>query len=120
MTVVPDEDWTLVARNSDDFRPLPSFTSKALSYLGQPLHAGLICLNLPAGSGRAKRGASFEEAAFEQFGIPAVLVNKVLEIDLGLQTKRMSSHGSTTSLNIWTDRIAPVDPGYAVFRVRRN
>lgn len=82
MKLIIDEDWTLVTRNSDDFRPRPSSASQAPCYLGQPLHAGLICLNLPAGSGRAEQEAYFE-AALGQIGVPGDLVNKVLEIDPG-------------------------------------
>lgn len=80
MQVVLDDDWTLVTRNSDDFRPRPGSASQAPCYLGQPLHAGLVCLNLPTGSGRAEQMAYFE-VALGQIGVPGDLVNKVLEID---------------------------------------
>lgn len=86
MKLILDEDWTLVTRNSDDFRPRPSSASQAPCYLKQPLHAGLICLNLPAGSGRAEQEAYFE-AALGQIGLLGDLVNKVLEIDSGLRSE---------------------------------
>lgn len=80
MKAVIDDDWTLVTRNSDDFRPKSGSTSEAPCYVGQPLHAGLICLNLPAGSGRADQMAYFQ-AALARIGNPGDLVNKVLEVD---------------------------------------
>lgn len=83
MQVVLDGDWTLVTRNSDDFRPRPGSASQAPCYLGQPLHAGLVCLNLPTGSGRSEQAAYFG-AALGQIG-PGDLVNQVLEIDPGPQ-----------------------------------
>ena len=55
MKAIIEDDWMLVTRNSNDFRPKPGHSSQAPCYLGQPLHAGLICLNLPAGSGRGKQ-----------------------------------------------------------------
>lgn len=84
MQVVLEGDWTLVTRNSDDFRPRRGSASQAPCYLGQPLHAGLVCLNLPAGSGRVEQIAYFA-VALEQIGVPGDLVNKVLEIDPGSQ-----------------------------------
>ncbi len=80
MQIVLDEDWTLVTRNSDDFRPRAGSASKAPCYLGQPLHAGLVCLNLPAMSARADQVAYFE-VALAEVGLAGDLVNKVLEID---------------------------------------
>ena len=78
MKAIIDDDWTLVTRNSDDFRPRSGRASQAPCYVGQPLHAGLVCLNLPAGSGRAEQKAFFK-AALDQIGNPGDLVNQVLE-----------------------------------------
>jgi predicted nuclease of predicted toxin-antitoxin system len=86
MKLIIYEDWTLVTRNSDDFRPRTGSASKAPCYLGQPIHAGLVCLNLPAGTGRADQEAYFE-AAVRQVGLPGDLVNMVLEVDPGPQGK---------------------------------
>lgn len=80
MAAIIDNDWTLVTRNSDDFRPKSGSASQAPCYVGQALHAGLICLNLPAGSGRADQRAYFE-AALTRIGNPGDLVNQILEID---------------------------------------
>ena len=81
MKAIIDDDWTLVTRNSDDFRPRSGNSSQAPCYVGQPLHAGLICLSLPAGSGRGDQRAFFR-AARDQIGNPGDLVNQVLEVDL--------------------------------------
>jgi hypothetical protein len=80
MAAIIDNDWTLVTRNSDDFRPKSGSSSQAPCYSGRPLHAGLICLNLPAGSGRADQMAYFE-AALARIGNPGDLVNQILEVD---------------------------------------
>ncbi len=80
MKAIIGDDWTLVTRNSDDFRPRSGSTSQAPCYIGQALHAGLICLNLPAGSGRADQQDYFKEA-LDYIGNPGDLVNKVLEVD---------------------------------------
>ena len=74
MKAVIDNDWTLVTRNSDDFRPRAGSMSRAPCYIGQALHAGLICLNLPDGSGRADQQAYFQ-AALNRLGNPGDLVN---------------------------------------------
>jgi len=80
MQAVIDDNWTLVTRNSDDFRPRHGSASQAPCYVGQPLHAGLVCLNLPAGSGRAGQLQYFQ-AALDYIGNPGDLVNKVIEVD---------------------------------------
>lgn len=84
MHAVIDGDWTLVTRNSDDFRPRRGSLSQTPCYIGQPLHAGLICLNLPAGSARADQVAYFQ-AALAHTGHPGDMVNKVLEVNPGLE-----------------------------------
>ena len=80
MQAVIDDDWTLVTRNSDDFRPRRGSTSQAPCYVGQPLHAGLVCLNLPTSSGRARQLEYFQ-AALDYIGNQGDLINKVLEVD---------------------------------------
>jgi predicted nuclease of predicted toxin-antitoxin system len=80
MQAVVDADWTLVTRNSDDFRPRSGSTSQAPCYVGQPLHAGLVCLNLPSGSSRADQESYFQ-AALNCIGTLDDLVNQVLEVD---------------------------------------
>lgn len=73
------EDWTLVTRNSDDFRPPEGSGSNAPCYLGVELHAGLVCLNLPNGAIRADH-VDFFNAALEDLGEDGDLTNQVLEI----------------------------------------
>ena len=80
MRAILDDDWTLVTRNADDFRPRADSASKAPCYADVPLHAGLVCLNLPEGTGRAEQQAYFR-AALEAVGNPGELVNEILEVD---------------------------------------
>ena len=80
MQAIIGDDWTLVTRNSDDFRPKRGSTSQAPCYVGQSLHAGLVCLNLPTGSGRVGQMEYFQ-VALDYIGNPGDLVNKVLEVD---------------------------------------
>ena len=80
MRVILDEDWTLVTRNSDDFRPRPGSASTAPCYLGQSLHAGLVCLNLPPGTGRTDQITYFQ-AVLGHLDKSGDLVNRVLEVD---------------------------------------
>lgn len=73
-------DWTLVTRNSDDFRPAPGSASKAPCYASQPLHAGLICLNLPSGSTGSAHLEYFRQA-LAYLSHDSDLTNKVLEVN---------------------------------------
>ena len=80
MQAVIDGDWTLVTRNSDDFRPRQGSASLGPCYVGQPLHAGLVCLKLPPGSGRINQ-MSYFQVALDCIGNPGDLTNKVIEVD---------------------------------------
>lgn len=80
MKAIIEDDWTFVTRNSDDFRPRTGSLSQAPFYVGQPLHAGLVCLNLPEDSIREEQIAYFQEA-LKDLGTPGDLVNQVLEVD---------------------------------------
>ena len=80
MRAVIKGDWTLVTRNPDDFRPKDGSSSQAPCYVGQPLHAGLICLNLPKHSVRKDQQAYFQ-AALKYIGPNGDLINQVLEVD---------------------------------------
>lgn len=73
------DDWTLVTRNSDDFRPPEGSGSNAPCYLGVELHAGLVCLNLPNGALRVDH-VDFFRAALDDLGEDGDLINQVLEI----------------------------------------
>lgn len=79
MDTILKEDWTFVTRNADDFRPRPGSKSKMPCYLGQELHAGLICLNPPAGSTAREMSQYFKAALHVLKGDPD-LVNQVLEV----------------------------------------
>ena len=80
MKAIIDGDWTLVTRNSDDFRPRSGSASQAPCYVGQPLHTGLVCLNLPAGSGRANQEA-YLKGALDCIENHGDIVNQILEVD---------------------------------------
>ncbi|MFD1880115.1 DUF5615 family PIN-like protein [Paracoccus pacificus] len=73
------EDWTLVTRNSDDFRPPEGSNSNAPCYLGIELHAGLVCLNLPNGALRGDH-IDFFRAALDDLGEDGDLTNQILEV----------------------------------------
>jgi hypothetical protein len=79
MERILDDDWTLVTRNSDDFRPPEGSGSNAPCYLGVELHAGLVCLNLPNGALRADH-IDFFRAALDDLVDDGDLTNQVLEI----------------------------------------
>ena len=80
MKVIIDDDWTFVTRNSGDFRPRPGDTSQAPCYVGQLLHAGLVCLKLPVRAKEPEHRAYFL-AALARIEVLDDLVNKVLEVD---------------------------------------
>ncbi|MGQ0565606.1 MAG: DUF5615 family PIN-like protein [Gemmobacter sp.] len=73
------EDWTLVTRNSDDFRPADGSGSNAPCYVGVELHSGLVCLNLPNGALRADHIAFFR-AVLDDLAENGDLTNQVLEV----------------------------------------
>jgi hypothetical protein len=79
MARILDEDWTLVTRNSDDFRPAKGSGSTRPCYMGIGLHAGLICLNLPNGATRVDHRAFFR-AALDDLGVNGDLTNQVIEV----------------------------------------
>ncbi|MGY6645017.1 MAG: DUF5615 family PIN-like protein [Salinarimonas sp.] len=74
-----EEDWTLVTRNSDDFRPGRDSSSLAPVYLGIELHAGLVCLNLPVGTTGKDQGIWFE-ALLDHLGSRADLTNQLIDV----------------------------------------
>lgn len=90
MARVLEEDWTLVTRNADDFRPRAGSASSRPCYVGVPLHAGLVCLNPPAGARIAEQELFFR-AALRVIGPNGDLANEVLEVwpdDDGLRVDR--------------------------------
>ena len=83
MHKIIEGNWTFVTRNSNDFRPQPGSSSHAPCHVGQQLHAGLVCPNLPMGSRCPDQMAHFD-AALNHVGNPGDLVNQVLEVDADL------------------------------------
>lgn len=53
--LVIEEDWVLVTRNNVHFRGPRETPGSKGQYSGVPIHAGLICLNAPAGMDLALR-----------------------------------------------------------------
>jgi hypothetical protein len=72
-------DWTLVTRNSDDFRPRSGSAARSPCYVGVSLHAGLVCLNMPALSKKSVQLAYFR-AALDHLAQNVDLTNEVLEV----------------------------------------
>ncbi len=80
-SIILDGDWTFVTKNSVDFRgPKDKLGSKG-QYADVAIHAGLICLNGPAGMDLDMQIELFEQALVE-LGANDDLVNQVLEISL--------------------------------------
>lgn len=78
---VLEGDWTFVTRNSVDFRgPMDRPGSKG-QYADVSLHAGLICINGPAGMDAELQSELFE-IALEEIGPGGDLINGVLEVSL--------------------------------------
>lgn len=79
------DDWTLVTRNSEDFRGSASNPGKRGQFANIDLHAGLICLNGPNGMDLDMHIEYFEAALDElkKLQPPNDLTNQVLEITHG-------------------------------------
>ena len=74
-------DWTLVTRNSVDFRGPADNPGTGGQFADVPLHAGLICINGPDGM-TAEVQCELFEAVLDEFGGVQQLVNEVVEVDL--------------------------------------
>lgn len=74
-------DWTLVTRNSVDFRGQADNPGASGQFADVPLHAGLVCINGPDGM-NAEVQCELFEAALEEIGDVQQLVNEVIEVDL--------------------------------------
>jgi hypothetical protein len=86
------EDWVLVTRNSDDFRGPHAMPGSKAQYSNVSLHAGLICLNAPAGMDLALQRELFSEV-LDELDTDADLTNQILEVTLedseaGIQIER--------------------------------
>jgi len=80
-SVIISGDWTFVTRNSIDFRGPRDAPGSKGQYAGVEVHAGLICLNGPAGMDLDLQLEMFEEALAE-LEQNDDLVNQVLEISI--------------------------------------
>ena len=74
-----DGDWTFVTKNSGDFRGPADQPGSKGQYADVSVHAGLICLNGPAGMDRNLMIALFERALSE-ISTEGDMINQVLEI----------------------------------------
>jgi hypothetical protein len=81
LSIILAGDWTFVTRNSYDFRGPRHAPGSKGQYRRTDLHAGLVCLNSPAGMGIDVQVELFE-IALEELGNKGDLVNKVLEVTL--------------------------------------
>jgi hypothetical protein len=86
------EDWVLVTRNSDDFRGPRETPGSKGQYSNVSLHAGLVCLNAPAGMDLALQRELFSEV-LDELDTVGDLTNQILEVTLedsqaGIQIER--------------------------------
>lgn len=72
-------DWTFITQNGDDFRPRQGSASRKPCYVGVPLHAGLVCLNLPDDSTIVEQKLYFQ-ACLEYMVHMEDLASKLLEV----------------------------------------
>ena len=75
-----EEDWTLVTKNSYDFRGRAGSPGEPGLYASQAIHAGLVCLNGPPGMNLALQEELFDIALSEIAARGDDLVNQVLEV----------------------------------------
>jgi hypothetical protein len=80
-TVILDGNWTFVTKNSVDFRGSRSRPGSKGQYADVAIHAGLICLNGPAGMDLDMQIELFEQA-LEELTVDGNLINTVLDITL--------------------------------------
>ena len=78
MTILVDEEWTLVTRNSVDFRGPEENPGSDGHYQDVELHAGLVCFN--AGSLDLATQKLMFAHALEEIAQNGELINQVLEI----------------------------------------
>jgi len=86
------EDWVLVTRNSYDFRGPRDTPGLKGQFSNVSLHAGLICLNAPAGMDLALQRELFSEV-LDELDTDGDLTNQILEVTLedseaGIQIER--------------------------------
>lgn len=76
-----ENDWVLVTRNSEDFRGPRETPGSRGQYSNVSIHAGLICLNAPAGMDLALQRELFSEV-LDELDSDADLTNQILEVTL--------------------------------------
>lgn len=74
-------DWTLVTRNSVDFRGPTDRPGTGGQFANVPLHAGLVCINGPDGM-TAEVQCELFDAVLDEIGDAQQLINEVIEVDL--------------------------------------
>jgi hypothetical protein len=74
-------DWTLVTRNSVDFRGPAGNPGTSGQFADVPLHAGLVCINGPDGM-TAELQCELFEAILDELEQAGQLVNEVIEVHL--------------------------------------
>ena len=79
--IILQGDWTFVTRNSVDFRGPMNRPGTKGQYADVSLHAGLICINGPAGMD-AELQKELLEIALEEIEQGGELINGVLEVSL--------------------------------------
>ena len=75
------EDWVLVTRNSEDFRGPREAPGSKGQYSHVSIHAGLVCLNAPAGMDLALQRELFSEV-LDELATDGDLTNQILEVTL--------------------------------------
>lgn len=86
-------DWTLVTKNSYDFRGPADAPGHPGLHASQPIHAGLVCLNGPPGMNLALQEELFDVALAEIAILGSDLVNQVLDVT--------ADHASITIERYW-------------------
>jgi predicted nuclease of predicted toxin-antitoxin system len=90
--IVLAEDWVLVTRNSEDFRGPRETPGSKGQYSHVLIHAGLVCLNAPAGMDLALQKELFSEV-LNELDTGGDLTNQILEVtveddEAGIQIER--------------------------------
>jgi len=80
-TLILDGDWTFVTRDSVDFRGPAEDPGTRGQYADVAIHAGLVCMNGPAGMNLELQCELFS-AALDVIGSIDQLVNEVIEVYL--------------------------------------
>ena len=81
MPMILQQDWTLVTRNSEDFRGQADRPGTRGLYADVPLHGGLICLNSSFSLDREGQLLLFAEL-LKHLRTHGELLNEVLEINV--------------------------------------